>query len=72
MSTVLIRGGPWGFILQDETASSRCLFRLMGLAELPDLVRGHNAHTHQVTGRPPRAFAQWVLDHAADFRRTAS
>lgn len=44
MSTALIRRGPWGFILQDESVSSRCLFRLTGLAELAGLVREHNAH----------------------------
>jgi HAD superfamily hydrolase (TIGR01662 family) len=44
MSTALIRRGPWGFILQEETVSSRCLFRLTGLAELARLVRAHNAH----------------------------
>lgn len=43
MSTALIRRGPWGFIAEDETVSSRCLFRLTGLAELPDLIREHNA-----------------------------
>lgn len=42
MSTAMIRRGPWGFILDDESVSSRCLFRLNGLAELPDLVRWHN------------------------------
>jgi len=44
MSTALIRRGPWGFILEDETVSSRCLFLLTGLTELPGLIRGHNAH----------------------------
>lgn len=44
MSTALIRRGPWGFILQDEAVSGRCLFRLTGLAELAGLLREHNAH----------------------------
>ncbi|PZS24271.1 MAG: haloacid dehalogenase [Pseudonocardiales bacterium] len=44
MSTALIRRGPWGFILDDHTVSSRCLFRLIGLADLPHLIRGHNPH----------------------------
>ena len=44
MSTALIRRGPWGFIVEDEIVSSRCLFRLTGLAELPDLIREYNAH----------------------------
>ena len=44
MATALIRRGPWGFIVEDEIVSSRCLFRLTGLAELPGLIREHNAH----------------------------
>ncbi|MGH3915324.1 MAG: HAD family hydrolase [Pseudonocardiaceae bacterium] len=44
ISTALIRRGPWGYILEDETVSSRCLFRLTGLAELPALIREHNAN----------------------------
>ncbi|MGH3963897.1 MAG: HAD family hydrolase [Pseudonocardiaceae bacterium] len=44
MRTVLIRRGPWGFIVEDETVSSRCLFRLSGLTELPGLIREYNAH----------------------------
>jgi HAD superfamily hydrolase (TIGR01662 family) len=44
ISTALIRRGPWGFIVNDETVSSRCLFRLSGLAQLPGLIREHNAH----------------------------
>lgn len=43
ISTALVRRGPWGFILDDEPVSSRCLFRLGGLAELPRLVQAHNA-----------------------------
>ncbi|MCA1675788.1 MAG: HAD family hydrolase [Actinobacteria bacterium] len=42
MRTALIRRGPWGYLLDDETVSSRCLFRLSGLAELPGLIRQHN------------------------------
>lgn len=43
LSTALIRRGPWGFILDDELVSRRCLFRLSGLFELPKLIRRHNA-----------------------------
>lgn len=42
ISTAVIRRGPWGFILDDDAVSNRCLFRLEGLAELPELVRAHN------------------------------
>ena len=42
VSTALIRRGPWGFIVEDETVTSRCLFRLIGLIELPGLIREHN------------------------------
>jgi hypothetical protein len=42
MNTALIRRGPWGFIVDDETISGRCLFRLSGLAVLPGLIREHN------------------------------
>lgn len=42
MSTAVIRRGPWGFILDDLPVSSRCLFRLTGLAELPGLIEEHN------------------------------
>lgn len=42
MSTAMIRRGPWGFIFDDELVSSRCLFRLTGLAELPSLLKEHN------------------------------
>jgi HAD superfamily hydrolase (TIGR01662 family) len=41
--TALIRRGPWGSIVEDDTASSRCLFRLTSLLELPGLIRDHNA-----------------------------
>ncbi|MGI8307120.1 HAD family hydrolase [Saccharopolyspora hattusasensis] len=43
MQTALIRRGPWGYILDDEAVAGRCLFRLTSLAELPELVRKHNA-----------------------------
>jgi FMN phosphatase YigB (HAD superfamily) len=42
MATALVRRGPWGYILDDPDVSSRCLFRIDSLAELPDLVRKHN------------------------------
>ncbi len=38
LATGLIRRGPWGHILSDEVLEARCLFKLTGLAELPDLV----------------------------------
>jgi FMN phosphatase YigB (HAD superfamily) len=53
MATALVRRGPWGYILTDSTIADRCLFRLKSLAELPELVREHNAHTS--SGRPARA-----------------
>lgn len=40
MSTALIRCGPWGFIVEDETVRSRCLFRPSELAELPGRTAG--------------------------------
>ncbi len=43
ITTALIRRGPWAYILDDEPVSSRCLFRLRGLAELPGLLGEHNA-----------------------------
>jgi FMN phosphatase YigB (HAD superfamily) len=42
LATALIRRGPWANILDEPTVSDRCLFRIDSLAELPDLVRGHN------------------------------
>jgi HAD superfamily hydrolase (TIGR01662 family) len=42
ISTAVVRRGPWGFILADESVSNRCVFRLDGLAELPELVRAYN------------------------------
>ena len=38
-----LRRGPWGYIMRDDEALARCLFRLDSLAELPALVAGHNA-----------------------------
>lgn len=40
---------------------------------LADALDGHGALPpsdtfEQVTGRPPRTFARWAIDHAADFR----
>jgi HAD superfamily hydrolase (TIGR01662 family) len=43
MATALIRRGPWGYILDDPVVMERCLFRIDSLAELPALVRDHNA-----------------------------
>ena len=43
LATGLIRRGPWGYILADPAVSGRCLFHIESLAELPDLVRKHNA-----------------------------
>ncbi|MGQ0838014.1 HAD family hydrolase [Actinokineospora sp.] len=43
LSTAMIKRGPWGYILRDEIVEGRCLFRLTSLAELPELVRDHNA-----------------------------
>ncbi|HEU5159464.1 MAG TPA: HAD family hydrolase [Streptosporangiaceae bacterium] len=37
-----LRRGPWGYIMRDEEALARCLFRLDSLAELPALVARHN------------------------------
>lgn len=43
MKTALVRRGPWGYILTDETVTTRCLFILDDLSALPELVRQHNA-----------------------------
>lgn len=43
MQTALIRRGPWGYILDRPEVSSKCLFRLQNLAELPKLLAEHNA-----------------------------
>jgi HAD superfamily hydrolase (TIGR01662 family) len=42
MATALIRRGPWGYILHDDTVSSRCLFVLDNLSDLPELLHAHN------------------------------
>ncbi|MGW5263023.1 HAD family hydrolase [Microbispora sp. NPDC004025] len=42
LRTALVRRGPWGHILRDETAARACLFHVDSLAELPALVRKHN------------------------------
>ncbi|KAB1916149.1 HAD family hydrolase [Micromonospora sp. AMSO31t] len=42
IATALVRRGPWGYILDDQAVSERCVFRLDSLAELPELVRKHN------------------------------
>ncbi len=43
MQTALIRRGPWGYILERPEVSSKCLFKLDNLAELPQLVTKFNA-----------------------------
>jgi HAD superfamily hydrolase (TIGR01549 family) len=43
--TAFLRRGPWGYILRDQEALDRCLFRMDTLAELPDLVTKYNADT---------------------------
>lgn len=43
LQTALVHRGPWANILTDETVARRCLFRLTSLAELPGLVKKHNA-----------------------------
>jgi HAD superfamily hydrolase (TIGR01549 family) len=42
ISTATLRRGPWGYILNDATVEDHALFRLVTLAELPDMVRDHN------------------------------
>jgi HAD superfamily hydrolase (TIGR01549 family) len=42
MQAAHLRRGPWGFILRDDEALARCLFRLNSLAELPALIAAHN------------------------------
>lgn len=42
LRTALVRRGPWGHILGDETAARECLFRVDSLDELPALIRKHN------------------------------
>jgi HAD superfamily hydrolase (TIGR01549 family) len=41
--TAVLRRGPWGYILTDRAVADRCLFQLVSLAELPELVAQHNA-----------------------------
>lgn len=43
LATAVLRRGPWGHILRDDAIEKQCLFTLDSLAELPDLVRDHNA-----------------------------
>ena len=43
LQTALIRRGPWGRILRDETIEVRCLFIVDDLAELPQLIKQHNS-----------------------------
>lgn len=43
IKTAALRRGPWGYVLRDQEALSRCLFRLDSLVELPHLVAAHNA-----------------------------
>lgn len=45
LTTALVRRGPWGYILHDPDVSSRCMFRIDSLAELPGLVGKHNEPT---------------------------
>jgi HAD superfamily hydrolase (TIGR01662 family) len=45
IATAVIRRGPWGYITADPAVADRCMFRLDGLAELPELVRAHNLAT---------------------------
>jgi HAD superfamily hydrolase (TIGR01549 family) len=42
LATCLVRRGPWGRILRDAEAESRCLFRVDDLGLLPGLLRRHN------------------------------
>lgn len=46
LQTVVIRRGPWGYILHDQEVASRCQFQLRTLSELPELVAKHNAEHH--------------------------
>lgn len=43
MQTAALRRGPWGHVLRDQDALSRCLFRLDCLTPLPELVAAHNS-----------------------------
>ncbi len=42
LAAAWIRRGPWGYILKDRSVEDRCLFKLEGLAELPELVEEFN------------------------------
>jgi HAD superfamily hydrolase (TIGR01549 family) len=42
MQTARIRRGPWGHILRNADVQARCLFDLVDLESLPELVRRHN------------------------------
>lgn len=46
LQTAVIRRGPWGYILREQEAASRCQFQLQTLSELPGLVAKHNAEHH--------------------------
>ncbi len=43
LGTALIRRGPWGFILNDDTVRAGCLFELASLTELPGVLRAHTS-----------------------------
>ncbi len=43
LGTALIRRGPWGFVLDDDTVRARCLFELASLTELPGALWAHNS-----------------------------
>src|SRR6266540_3174982 len=45
IATAFLRRGLWAYILRDQEALDRCLFRLDSLAELPDLVAKYNPDT---------------------------
>ncbi|WP_182875455.1 HAD family hydrolase [Microbispora sp. H10670] len=42
LRTALVRRGPWGHVLKDESVARACLFHVDSLDELPALVRKHN------------------------------
>jgi HAD superfamily hydrolase (TIGR01549 family) len=42
LATALVKRGPWGYILNDDRVTQRCLFILQSLSELPELLRRHN------------------------------
>jgi len=43
LRTAHIRRGPWAYIVDQPEVAQRCLFRLDSLAQLPELLRRHNA-----------------------------